>query len=100
VGGRDLTALNFCVQAYREIEDQIVSESVFSQYIYKMLPNSSQLWIFKKHFCMQMALSGAPLSHPASQSPRCFLKSPTSASLQLLASKHAAGNPDADSSCV
>lgn len=45
-------------QAYTEICDKLVSENVFSQYIYKTLPSCNHLWVFKKTFCMQMALSG------------------------------------------
>lgn len=36
----------------------MVSENIFSQYMYKTLPTSNQLWLFKKYFCSQMALSG------------------------------------------
>jgi hypothetical protein len=36
----------------------VVSENVFSQYIYKTLPTHSHLWMFKKTFCKHMALSG------------------------------------------
>jgi hypothetical protein len=35
-----------------------VSENIFSQYMYKTLPTCNQLWLFKKYFCSQMALSG------------------------------------------
>lgn len=52
---------------------QVVSENVFSQYVYKTLPTCNHLWMFKKTFCMHMALSGAcarlrplPLSQTAS----------------------------------
>ena len=37
---------------------QVVSENVFSQYIYKTLPSCNHLWVFKKTFCSHMALSG------------------------------------------
>lgn len=47
------------VQAYHEIETRLVTETVFSQYMYKTLPTSNHLWAFKKQFCTQMALSGA-----------------------------------------
>ena len=46
-------------QAYHEIEARLVTETVFSQYMYKTLPTSNHLWAFKKQFCVQMALSGA-----------------------------------------
>ncbi|KAL0020642.1 hypothetical protein WJX79_010395 [Trebouxia sp. C0005] len=49
-------------QAYRDIETSIVTENVFSQYMYKTLPTCSHLWNFKKQFCSQLALSGL-LSH-------------------------------------
>ena len=55
-------------QAYHEIETRLVTETVFSQYMYKTLPTSNHLWAFKKQFCTQMALSGARagscLAHP------------------------------------
>lgn len=35
-----------------------MSETVFSQYMYKTLPSCNHLWAFKKQFCCQMALSG------------------------------------------
>ena len=47
------------LQAYHEIEARLVTETVFSQYMYKTLPTSNHLWAFKKQFCVQMALSGA-----------------------------------------
>ncbi|BDA47386.1 probable transcription-associated protein 1 [Coccomyxa sp. Obi] len=50
------------LQAYHEIETRLVTETVFSQYMYKTLPTSNHLWAFKKQFCTQMALSGL-LSH-------------------------------------
>lgn len=44
--------------AYTEICEKIVTDNVFSQYIYKTLPSCSHLWVFKKTFCAQTALSG------------------------------------------
>ena len=44
--------------AFTEITERMVSENVFSQYIYKTLPTCNHLWAFKKYFCGQMALSG------------------------------------------
>ena len=49
--------------AFQEICDKMVSENVFSQYIYKTLPTCNHLWVFKKYFCTQMALSGDVGSH-------------------------------------
>lgn len=46
------------LQTYQEICQQLVSENVFSQYIYKTLPTCNHLWVFKKSLCLQMALSG------------------------------------------
>lgn len=50
--------------AFAEVCEKIVSENVFSQYIYKTLPSCNHLWVFKKTFCTQMSLSGkwAPVS--------------------------------------
>ena len=50
--------LVWAMQAYQEIEQRLVSETVFSQYMYKTLPSCNHLWAFKKQFCCQMALSG------------------------------------------
>jgi transformation/transcription domain-associated protein len=51
------------LQAYTEICDKVVSENIFSQYVYKTLPTCNHLWLFKKHFCSQMALSGEQWGH-------------------------------------
>ena len=48
------------MQAYREVETKMVSETIFSQFIYKMLPTCNHLFVFKKQFCAQLALSGMP----------------------------------------
>jgi hypothetical protein len=57
--------------AFTEICEKVVSENIFSQYMYKTLPTSNQLWLFKKYFCSQMALSGETWdSRAAHQSPR------------------------------
>ena len=53
-----LSFLVWAMQAYQEIEQRLVSETVFSQYMYKTLPSCNHLWAFKKQFCCQMALSG------------------------------------------
>lgn len=42
--------------AFHEIS-KTVSESLFSHYMYKSLPSCNHLWIFKKQFCNNMALS-------------------------------------------
>ncbi len=46
-------------QAFLEIEERMVSENIFSQFMYKTLATSCHVWTFKKQFCAQMALSGA-----------------------------------------
>ena len=46
------------VQAFQEIAKVHVTENIFSQFMYKMLPTCNHLWSFKKSFCMQLALSG------------------------------------------
>ncbi|KAK9855808.1 hypothetical protein WJX84_006870 [Apatococcus fuscideae] len=46
-------------EAYKKIvEEGVVTENVFSQFMYKTLPSAAHLWIFKKQFCAQLALSG------------------------------------------
>ena len=69
-------ARTLAVQAYQEIEQRLVSETVFSQYMYKTLPSCNHLWAFKKQFCCQMALSGEHFEmamhlHPALLSDNC-----------------------------
>lgn len=46
------------MQAFQEIAKVHVTENIFSQFMYKMLPTCNHLWTFKKSFCMQLALSG------------------------------------------
>eukprot|EP00210_Caulerpa_lentillifera_P007000 g6694.t1 len=45
-----------CAQALLELS-KVVSENVFLFYMYKILPSANCLWVFKKQFCTQMALS-------------------------------------------
>lgn len=58
VNRQHVTEYVCCVQAYQEIENKFVIESIFSQFMYKTLPTCNHLFVFKKQFCMQMALSG------------------------------------------
>lgn len=44
-------------QAYIDITKNIVTESIFSQYMYKTLLNGNHTWAFKKQFAVQLALS-------------------------------------------
>lgn len=46
------------------IEAEIVNDQVFSQFIYKIIPDKVHMWTFKKQLNTQMALSGAPLLCP------------------------------------
>ncbi|GLJ07095.1 hypothetical protein SUGI_0058030 [Cryptomeria japonica] len=46
------------LHTYNEITQSLVSENVFSQYMYKTLPSCNHLWAFKKQFAIQLALSG------------------------------------------
>ncbi|CAI9110926.1 OLC1v1011036C1 [Oldenlandia corymbosa var. corymbosa] len=43
--------------AYNDITKNHVSDSIFSQYMYKTLLNGNHLWAFKKQFAVQLALS-------------------------------------------
>lgn len=38
-----------------------MNDQVFSQFIYKIVPDKVHMWTFKKQLNMQMALSGARL---------------------------------------
>lgn len=60
-----------CTQAYTEIEQKYVIESIFSQFMYKTLPTCNHLFVFKKQFCMQMALSGEICSCSDHQCSHC-----------------------------
>lgn len=44
--------------AFQEVCQQLVSENIFSQYIYKSLPSCNHSYVFKKYLCLQTALSG------------------------------------------
>ncbi|XP_059293060.1 uncharacterized protein LOC132046449 isoform X1 [Lycium ferocissimum] len=45
------------LQAYNEITKSFVTESIFSQYMYKTLSSGNHMWAFKKQFAIQLALS-------------------------------------------
>ncbi|KAI3451444.1 hypothetical protein Pfo_008109 [Paulownia fortunei] len=45
------------LQAYNDITKNIVTESIFSQFMYKTLLNGNHTWAFKKQFAVQLALS-------------------------------------------
>lgn len=45
------------LQAYNDITKNHVSESIFSQFMYKTLLNGNHMWAFKKQFAIQLALS-------------------------------------------
>lgn len=47
------------LQAYKIIEHDVVTDQVFSQFIYKIVPDKVHMWTFKKQLNMQMALSGS-----------------------------------------
>ncbi|XP_050292389.1 uncharacterized protein LOC126733218 isoform X1 [Quercus robur] len=45
------------LQAYGEITRSYVTDSIFSQYMYKTLLSGNHMWAFKKQFAIQLALS-------------------------------------------
>lgn len=45
------------LQAYNDITKNVVTDSIFSQYMYKTLLNGNHMWAFKKQFAIQLALS-------------------------------------------
>ncbi|XP_075091326.1 uncharacterized protein LOC107801589 isoform X2 [Nicotiana tabacum] len=45
------------LQAYNEITKSFVTDSIFSQYMYKTLLSGNHMWAFKKQFAIQLALS-------------------------------------------
>ncbi|KAJ4844568.1 hypothetical protein Tsubulata_023584 [Turnera subulata] len=45
------------LHAYNEIIKNLVSDGIFSQYMYKILLNGNHMWAFKKQFAVQLALS-------------------------------------------
>ena len=49
--------LELRLKAFMDIASQHVTENIFSQYMYKTLPNGAHLWTFKRQLCQQLALS-------------------------------------------
>ncbi|XVF59767.1 hypothetical protein PTKIN_Ptkin07bG0302500 [Pterospermum kingtungense] len=45
------------LQAYNDITKNLVTDGIFSQYMYKTLPGGNHMWAFKKQFAIQLALS-------------------------------------------
>ncbi|CEG01408.1 Tetratricopeptide-like helical [Ostreococcus tauri] len=54
-GAEDVLELR--LKALMEITQKHVTENIFSQYMYKTLPNSSHLWTFKRQLSQQLAMS-------------------------------------------
>ncbi|XP_011099839.1 transcription-associated protein 1 isoform X3 [Sesamum indicum] len=63
------------LQAYNDITKSIVTESIFSQYMYKTLLNGNHTWAFKKQFAVQLALSSfmSFMLHIGGRSPNKIL---------------------------
>ncbi|XP_022879771.1 transcription-associated protein 1-like isoform X2 [Olea europaea var. sylvestris] len=49
--------VNLRLEAYNDIIKNIVTDSIFSQYMYKTLSSGNHMWAFKKQFAIQLALS-------------------------------------------
>jgi len=49
--------LELRLKALMEITQKHVTENIFSQYMYKTLPNGSHLWTFKRQLSQQLAMS-------------------------------------------
>ncbi|CAI9763537.1 unnamed protein product [Fraxinus pennsylvanica] len=49
--------VNLRLEAYNDITKNIVTDSIFSQYMYKTLSSGNNMWAFKKQFAIQLALS-------------------------------------------
>ncbi|KAG6647142.1 hypothetical protein I3843_07G057100 [Carya illinoinensis] len=45
------------LQAYTDITRTLVTDNIFSQYMYKTLLSGNHMWAFKKQFAIQLALS-------------------------------------------
>ncbi|XXG86133.1 hypothetical protein AAC387_Pa11g1088 [Persea americana] len=45
------------LQAYNDITKLLVLDSIFSQYMCKILPSGNHMWAFKKQFAIQLSLS-------------------------------------------
>ncbi|KAK9039755.1 hypothetical protein V6N11_014947 [Hibiscus sabdariffa] len=45
------------LQAYSDVTKNLVTDGIFSQYMYKTLPSGNHIWAFKKQFAIQLALS-------------------------------------------
>ncbi|KAG9129909.1 hypothetical protein Leryth_007000 [Lithospermum erythrorhizon] len=63
------------LQAYNEITKNIVTDNIFSQYMYKTLLNGNHMWAFKKQFAVQLALSSfvSYMLHIGGRSPNKIL---------------------------
>lgn len=48
---------NALLEAFGTINKEVISENIFSQFVYKTLPSCNHLWTFKKQFCSQLAIS-------------------------------------------
>ncbi|KAF8410450.1 hypothetical protein HHK36_002979 [Tetracentron sinense] len=49
--------VDFRLQAYNDITKNLVSDNIFSQYMYKTFLSCNHLWAFKKQFANHLALS-------------------------------------------
>ncbi|GLT44576.1 hypothetical protein SLA2020_184620 [Shorea laevis] len=49
--------LDLRLQAYNDITKKLVTDGIFSQYMYKTLLSGNHMWAFKKQFAIQLALS-------------------------------------------
>eukprot|EP00963_Diacronema_lutheri_P006687 scaffold587_cov339-Pavlova_lutheri.AAC.11 len=45
------------LEAFSTINKEVISENIFSQFVYKTLPSCNHLWTFKKQFCSQLAIT-------------------------------------------
>ncbi|KAF5735955.1 Phosphatidylinositol 3- and 4-kinase family protein with FAT domain isoform 1 [Tripterygium wilfordii] len=45
------------LQAYNDITKNLVTDNIFSQYMYKTLLSGNHMWAFKKQFAIQLALT-------------------------------------------
>lgn len=49
--------LDLRLQAYNDVTKNLVTDNIFTQYMYKTLLSGNHMWAFKKQFAIQLALS-------------------------------------------
>ena len=78
--------LDLRLRVFSEICTKVISENILTQYMYKTLPSSNHLWVFKKQFAHQLALTNlvSYVFKIAGRSPKRTLFSRSTGQIQQL----------------